>query len=194
MANPRKSRAHSCRRQSCRPMEPRMTEALSRRSLLHGYTRSVALPRPPGAGAAGAFAAACTQCGDCAQACPEEIILRDREGFPVLDMQEGSCSFCGACTEACTPGALVAGRAFAWRATAGAACLSRTGTGCRICEDQCDAAAIRFRPLLGGRAEPIFDDASCTGCGACIAPCPAGAIALHPFDLPHPSQTELAPC
>lgn len=171
-----------------------MTEALSRRSLLRGYTRSAPVPRPPGAGAVGAFMAACTQCGDCARACPEGIILRDREGYPVLDMQEGACTFCGACLEACEAGALVAERPFAWRAAAGEACLSRLGTGCRICEDQCEAGAIRFKPMLGGRAEPLFDAARCTGCGACVAPCPAGAIALHPFDLPHPSQTEPAPC
>lgn len=171
-----------------------MIETLSRRNVLRGQSRIALLPRPPGAGRARAFAQACTQCGDCARACPEEIILRDGEGFPVLDMRAGGCTFCGACAEACEAGALVAGRPFGWRAGVGEACLSLSGTGCRICEDQCDAVAIRFRLQLGGRAEPLFDEARCTGCGACIAPCPAGAIALHPIELPLNSQTEPAQC
>lgn len=141
-----------------------------------------------------AFEELCTQCGACAFACPEGIVMRDGEGFPVLDMSAGSCTFCGACTEACEAGALVAGAAFPWRAEVSEACLSLGGTPCRACEDRCDTDAIRFRPLLGGRSQPIFAADACTGCGACIAPCPAGAIALVPLSSPHTPPTEPASC
>ena len=164
-----------------------MTTAFSRRSLLRGRTRTAPHPRPPGAGVG--FEALCTQCGDCARACPEGIVLRDGDGFPVLDPRAGGCSFCGACTAACPTEALRPGRPFPWRVAVTEACLSMAGTGCRICEDPCDAQAIRFRPAPGGRAAPVIDLAACTGCGACVAPCPADALALSPL-----VPAEPAPC
>ncbi len=136
------------------------------------------------------FEATCTQCGDCARACPEGIILRDAEGFPALDLSHGACSFCGDCAAACEPQALLPARGFAWRAEVGAGCLSLAGTGCRLCQDPCDQNAIRFRPMLGGRAQPEIDPAACTGCGACFAPCPVGALAL----TPNPRPTEPVSC
>ncbi|WP_444455695.1 ferredoxin-type protein NapF [Rhodobacter capsulatus] len=160
--------------------------AFSRRALLRGRIRADDLPRPPGAGAA--FARDCNQCGDCARACPEGIILRDSAGFPVLDLRAGACTFCGACTDSCPTGALRPGFPFPWRVAVGAGCLSSAGTGCRICEDQCDAQAIRFRPALGGRATPTIDPAACTGCGACIAPCPVGAMTLSPIPTAEPAS------
>ncbi|PCD77771.1 ferredoxin-type protein NapF [Pseudothioclava arenosa] len=163
-----------------------------RRALLRGRFDLPRHPRPIGALAPMAFEEACTQCGDCARACPEGILMRDAEGFPVLDIREGACTFCGACTAACETGALVAGRAFPWRAAANDACLSKNAVQCRICEDHCDAQAIRFRLLPGGCSEPQFDAERCTGCGACAQPCPAGAISLHPF-TPQPLM-ETRPC
>ena len=172
-------------RPATRQVEPVQPSA-SRRALLRGRIRAATFARPPGALAPMLFEEACTQCGDCARACPDGLLLRDGEGFPVFDPREGGCSFCGACTAACTTGALRAGQAFGWRATASDGCLSSLGTGCRICEDHCDAGAIRFRPMPGGRARPGFDPDTCTGCGACVAPCPVGAIALFrpPATLP----------
>lgn len=167
-----------------------MRPSASRRALLHGRMSVAKFPRPPGALAPMRFEDLCTQCGDCARACPEGILLRDGEGFPVLDPREGKCSFCMACTNACTLGALLADTPFPWRAAVSQACLSLAGTGCRICEDQCDTAAIRFRPLTGGRAAPVFDLARCTGCGACVAPCPVGAVSLSP----HTPTMEPASC
>lgn len=60
----------------------------------------------------------------------------------------------------------------------GAACLSTQGVACRMCEEQCDADAIRFRLAPGGRALPFIALERCDGCGACAAPCPVGAVAL----------------
>lgn len=165
-----------------------MTDPSARRDLLRGRFTATAVPRPPGALSGLAFGEACTGCGDCARACGAAIILRDGEGLPVVDMREGGCTFCGDCTRACPTGALMPGAPWPWRAEAGPACLDANGIQCRACEDFCDAAAIRFRPMIGGRARPVIDPETCTGCGACVAPCPAGAISLSPL------TSEIRPC
>lgn len=148
----------------------------SRRALLRGMPKMTDFPRPYGA--VMAFEAECSQCGDCARACPEAIILRDKAGYPAIDFSQGACSFCGDCIAACPTEALRAGEPFLWRATLQSGCL---GNQCRACEDQCSAAAIKFRPALGGQALPQIDRDLCTGCGACVAPCPTAALTLTPF-------------
>jgi len=70
-----------------------------------------------------------------------------------------------------------------WLLTAriGESCLAFGGDVCRVCADICVPAAIRFSPRLGGAAVPEVDNQKCSGCGACVAPCPAQAITLtHP--------------
>ena len=62
------------------------------------------------------------------------------------------------------------------------ACLSQRGIVCRVCEEQCDARAVRIRLAVGGGTAPTVEPALCTGCGACVAPCPAEAIAIRPSD------------
>jgi ferredoxin len=42
----------------------------------------------------------------------------------------------------------------------------------------CEARAIAFPPRLGGCSLPQIDPARCTGCGACVAPCPTAAIEI----------------
>ncbi|WP_175426365.1 4Fe-4S dicluster domain-containing protein [Azospirillum brasilense] len=61
----------------------------------------------------------------------------------------------------------------------GAACLSYTGTDCRMCGDHCDRGAIRFRPLGRGRWLPIIEEGNCTGCGDCAAVCPVKAMTME---------------
>lgn len=102
-------------------------------------------------------------------------------GFPEVSFAGAGCTFCGDCGRACEAAALsVAGRAAPWTATAAidASCLSRAGVACRVCGERCEAAAITFRLAPGGVADPIIDTAACTGCGTCVAPCPADAIAV----------------
>ncbi len=167
-----------------------MAIANSRRAFLTAKVVRPALPRPLGALAEAQFAELCTGCGDCARICPEGIIMRDGAELPVMDLNAGACTFCGACTEACETGALVPGQAWLWRARVDEACMSRQGIACRACEDHCDAQAIRFRLITGGRAEPRIETGLCTGCGACIASCPTGAITLHQ----NTQDTEVRPC
>lgn len=150
----------------------------SRRGFLSGNLADSDPIRPVGAIGEIRFHDICTGCGDCARACPERIIRKDRHGFPVLDFSHASCSFCDACVEACSAGALDAAVAWTWRAGISGACLSRGGVQCRTCQDHCDASAIRFRLQPGGRAEPRIDHDTCTGCGGCIASCPVQAITL----------------
>ncbi len=131
--------------------------------------------RPFGAMGDG-FTDACTRCGDCLTACPEAILIADRDGFPRLDPSLGACTFCAECIDACETDALAEGRDWTWRAQADDTCLSVGGVFCRTCEDQCDAQAIRFRLQTGGRSVPAFDTNACTGCGGCASACPVGAI------------------
>lgn len=150
----------------------------SRRALLAG--RSQPEPcRPPWV-PAGALAAACTGCGACIASCPERILLLDPQGRPKVDFALGACTFCGACAAACPepvfdrrsdpPWSLIAG--------VGAGCLAAAGIVCEVCRDNCPSAAIRFRPTLGRVATPLIERDACTGCGACVAPCPTTAITI----------------
>lgn len=162
---------------------PVETVSLSRRGFLRGRLRAV-LPglRPPWAPGEEEFVARCTRCDACVQACPTAIIVHGDGGYPVIDFSRGECSFCGECVDRCEPAALrrVEGREpWALKAAAGASCLAQQGVECRVCGECCERSAIRFRPRLGGVALPELDAAACNGCGACVAPCPVGAIAME---------------
>lgn len=58
------------------------------------------------------------------------------------------------------------------------ACVETAGTACRLCATWCEVDAISFRPLGHARAEIRIDVERCNGCGACVDPCPTGAILL----------------
>jgi len=137
--------------------------------------------RPPWALAEDAFVDACSRCGACAPVCPTRIIVMAR-GYPEVDFKRGECTFCGACAAACRDGALSRAEAQTppWEIKAHIAdhCLARRGVECRVCGDPCAVEAIRFSPRLGGPPLPEVDAGSCTGCGACAAPCPAAAITI----------------
>lgn len=165
-----------------------MTSQQSRRAFLRGAFRQPDVMRPFGASSE-EFSDSCTRCGDCVSACPEAILINDKDGFPQLDPSLGACSFCADCIEACGTGALAQGRDWPWRAQVGDTCLSMAGVFCRTCEDQCDAQAIRFRLQTGGRSVPAFDTATCTGCGGCASACPVGAIQFTQVTQPKETAT-----
>lgn len=155
---------------------------VSRRNFLRGRFRGQGPAlRPPWALAEALFLSACTRCGECVSACPERII-RLEGGYPVVDFSDRGCSFCGACAKACTHGALQDSELQIWpwaiKATIGTGCLAARGTECRTCGDHCSVTAIRFSPRVGGPPVPEIDSNACTGCGACVAPCPAGAVVI----------------
>lgn len=151
---------------------------LSRRALLVGR---VAPPprRPLPPGATQASVEACTGCSACAPVCPTHIIVLE-EGRPRLDFSKGECVFCGACADACPEPVFAIGRPprFEHIVRVSDACLAMRGIACMTCRDACPSNAIRFRPRIGAPFVPEIRGESCTGCGACIAPCPAGAISV----------------
>jgi len=163
-----------------------MTEvAVSRRQFLRGDVRgSRARIRPPWALPEAAFTAQCTRCDDCVTACPDSLIARGSGGYPEIDFRRGACTFCRKCVDACRAAALqaeAAGSFTGWshRAVISTGCLSAQGVVCRACGDHCQARAIRFRLATAGRSFAQLDLARCTGCGACVAVCPAGAMTMQ---------------
>ena len=151
----------------------------SRRHLFTGRTTANTPFRPPWSAAEAVFVLCCTRCDDCIRSCPTGLLVRGGGGFPEADFGRSSCTFCRDCLQACTTGALApVGETAPWSFVIEIApsCLALSQVECRVCGDACDAAAIRFRPKPGGVARPEVFDAACTGCGACIAPCPEGAI------------------
>lgn len=160
-----------------------MSDLSSRRNFLRGRVAAHrAEPRPPWALAEDAFVNACTRCGDCARACPTRIIRQGDGGYPTVDFSLGECTFCGECVTRCTTGALKRTEAqppWQLRAAIGERCLARQSVECRVCGEMCDVAAIRFVPQPGGIAAPQLADDRCTGCGACVAPCPTAAITVR---------------
>ena len=155
-------------------MDPR------RRALLRACSARPTL-RPPWLLAPDTFADQCTRCGACSEACPEQILVRGGGGFPVLDFNRGECTFCRACGEACEVGLFdLTDGTPPWQqvAAVGDNCLARRGVMCRSCEDACEPRAIRFQLAAGRVPPPIIDTRACTGCGACVAPCPEAAIKI----------------
>lgn len=154
----------------------------SRRGFLFARPRPVApQQRPPWALPEATFVDACTRCGECVKGCPTGILVTGDGGYPTVNFLGGECTFCGDCLTACQPAALLrAEEAAPWRiiATISANCLAEQRVECRVCGDFCEARAIRFTPRLGACSLPEIDAGRCTGCGACVAPCPAKAIEI----------------
>lgn len=155
-----------------------MSGPLSRRTFLRGGATARPIQRPPWTDAA--FTDACTACGDCISACPEQILFKGDGGMPEIRFDNEGCTFCGDCAAVCEQPVFERGRrAFPWRASLGSDCLALHGVDCQSCRDVCEPQAIRFHPALGKAPQPQLSLDACTGCGACISVCPANAITLE---------------
>ncbi len=175
-----------------------MVASIDRRGLFRGITGTPAPQRPPWALPEHQFTSACDGCGACIGACPQAILVPAAGGLPGVDFSRGGCTFCGKCVDACDRKAFSARASHAaWdlQAWISPACLEPQGITCRVCETACDEAALRFRPMTGGRAQVIVVRDRCTGCGACVAACPVDAIQIVAQIVvvaPGPEQKETA--
>ncbi|GAA5216631.1 ferredoxin-type protein NapF [Corallincola platygyrae] len=155
---------------------------LSRRNLFRPDIKQSAPLRPPWSLAEADFTEACTRCGDCVNACPTNVIKVGSGGFPEIDFSQAECTFCDNCSTACPSDAInKQSEKSPWQYVAKIeqSCLSLQGVFCRSCGDVCEHRAIRFKLQVGGRASPELDIDACTGCGACVAPCPSQAIVIE---------------
>ncbi len=160
-----------------------MDQGISRRQFLRGDIGNLRpAVRPPWFQTEQSFLARCDQCGNCLTACETGILERSTSGYPQVNFQNGECSFCAACVQACPTGALAQQTGAApWPLHASintASCLASRGVLCLVCGEHCTAQAIRFPRAAYAIAAPILSQAACTGCGACVAPCPASAIRM----------------
>lgn len=126
------------------------------------------------------FTDLCSRCGDCMAVCETKIIVKGEAGFPEVRFDNAECTFCGECAKVCPEPIFALDKSPAWtlKASINDTCLAHRGIWCQSCKDACDASAIRFTPTLGHAPTPELLLDACTGCGACVAPCPADAIVI----------------
>lgn len=127
-----------------------------------------------------AFKQACNGCGCCVDSCENDILILDGDGYPRVDFTRGYCSFCGACAKSCSEGAIsqsLGGTPWNLRAQITSKCLSGQNIMCRTCIEHCREGAIVTKTgnLFG---LPVVQKMKCTGCGACVHPCPVAAIKI----------------
>lgn len=140
--------------------------------------------RPPGAITPSLFVQSCDGCGKCAAACPASAIkmngpqVLERNPGPRIDATQNPCVMCDAiaCVTACPTGALAPVAREQIRIAQirfdPNRCWAAQGRDpeCSHCADHCPVgdAAITIKMGEG----PALGD-GCTGCGACVAYCPA---------------------
>ena len=155
--------------------------SISRRNLLRGRLQAdVPDPVRPPWSTRETLLESCARCGKCAKACPQGIIEIGADRLPELSFARGECTFCRDCADICPAPVFAPATEPPWSLALklGEGCLAAAQIFCRSCGDSCPQGAIRFRPMLGGRAELSIDRELCTECGACISVCPASALSL----------------
>jgi ferredoxin len=167
---------------------------------------------PPGASDPASFAAACSRCYACLNACPRGVIRvsspvdRAPGQFfqPELDPAHGFCDeFCNRCSQVCASGALAPlsvdekrARQIGVARVVREACLAwADGEYCMVCEEYCPYHAISPSEDQKGVPRPVVDEKLCRGCGLCQHECPATragkAIIVHGVERQRQLDVEL---
>lgn len=155
-----------------------MNEAVSRRMFLRGGRPEKASAIPPPFSHS-QFSILCDGCNACVDACPLGLLATGADTRPYADFASSFCDFCGKCQRVCTRGALVeTSPPWSIKAVITDQCLSAQAVSCRVCGDFCQSHALRFQPALGGKSFPVVNPSLCSGCGACVGPCPTTAIIM----------------
>jgi len=160
--------------------------------------------RPPFALSELEFVLACTRCGDCVEACPHKVLFplpssygADVAATAALDVLNGGCHLCEdwPCVAVCEADALrmpqiseaqpgegdeASDASASWPKMAQAQiiegnCLPFKGPECGACEGHCPIEGT----LTFHREKPRIDQASCSGCGLCLAACIAEPKAIQ---------------
>ncbi|WP_133406297.1 ferredoxin-type protein NapF [Parashewanella tropica] len=136
--------------------------------------------RPPWVKQGIEFTDLCSRCDACIDVCETHIIFRGDGGFPEVDFNKGECTFCEKCVSACNEPIFDRTQSQPWsiKAQIQQTCLALNGVWCQSCQDMCEPEAIRFEYRLNQTPSPIIDTEACTGCGACVEPCPSNAIKI----------------
>ncbi|MCL1144034.1 ferredoxin-type protein NapF [Shewanella gaetbuli] len=157
-----------------------MTQGInqSRRNLFS--RRKTNVLRPPWVKQDIEFTDICTRCDKCIQVCETHIIKRGDGGFPEVDFSIDECTFCQKCSDICPEPVFDKAQDTPWQVKANIKdnCLTHNGIWCQSCKDACDPRAITFTMAVGQVPKPQIDINSCTGCGACVSPCPNDAIGM----------------
>lgn len=120
----------------------------------------------------------CTSCGACIEACPEGILVPGPAKTPIINFTENACSFCQKCVSVCDENVFsdVSDAPWALKANIQSNCMLKLGISCQICADACLDDALKFDMSQAPSGAMLIDQTACTGCGACLSVCPAGAI------------------
>ncbi|GIU36986.1 ferredoxin-type protein NapF [Shewanella schlegeliana] len=137
--------------------------------------------RPPWVKQTIEFTDECTRCDKCIPVCETQIIVKGEGGFPEIDFKIDECTFCQQCVNACPEAIFENTDITPWqiKATIQDSCMAYQGIWCQSCKDACDQRAISFSLAIGKAPLPKIDIEACTGCGACVAPCPSTAILVR---------------
>lgn len=169
-----------------------MAGTISRAQFLRGDFKNQHAPlRPPWALSEQQFIDTCTQCAECIDSCPENILFKAAGNYPEVNFTHGECTFCYQCVESCNDAALIgSSNSTPWTLQAEITdqCLVFKGVHCMICREQCEAEAISFIPKVALPPYPVLNPLLCTGCGACLQPCPNQSIHFSYQSIKEPMQ------
>lgn len=120
----------------------------------------------------------CANCEDekCVKSCPENIIVKNGNKFPILNFAQSGCTYCKDCATSCED---VFSKDYSQTIKATFTieelkCLAWQKTMCMSCLDACSERAIKFSALF----YPTINSSLCNSCGFCISRCPTNAIKI----------------